>query len=51
VAEALLSLFAKIAVPLFFAGMAASALVVIVSLIRFVREVSTSDEEKVTDLS
>ncbi len=50
-ADALLSLFAKVAVPLFFGGMAASALVVIVSVIRYVREVTTSDVEHVTDLS
>ena len=47
---AVLSLFAKIVVPLFFAGMAMSSLVVVVSVVRYISDVSTPDNENVADL-
>ena len=48
--HALLMLFAKIVVPLFFLGLAGSALVVIATLIRDAGEVLSSDDEGVKDL-
>ncbi len=49
-AHAVLLIFAKIVVPLFFFGMAGSGLVVLATLVRDLGEVRTSDDEKVTDL-
>ena len=49
-ADAFLSVFAKVVVPLFFAGMATSALVVIVTVIRYIAEVTSADERITNDL-
>jgi hypothetical protein len=43
--DVLLSTFASLLVPLFFIGMVGSLLVVIVTIIRDLQEVFTSDEE------
>ena len=48
--HALLVLFAKIVVPLFFFGLAGSALVVLATLIRDMNEVWSSDDTGATDL-
>jgi ABC-type polysaccharide/polyol phosphate export permease len=45
-----LVLFAKVVVPLFFLGLAGSALVVLVTTFRDLSEVWTSDDEGVSDL-
>lgn len=49
-AHALLLIFAKVVVPLFFFGMAGSALVVVATVVRDLGEVTSSDRENVTDL-
>ncbi len=49
-AHAVLVLFAKIVVPLFFLGMAGSALVVVATVARDLGEVTSSDNENVSDL-
>jgi len=43
--DAILRIFASVLVPLFFIGMVGSLLVVIVTVIRDLQEVFTSDEE------
>lgn len=43
--NALLHIFASVLVPLFFIGMVGSLLVVIVTVIRDMQEIFTSDEE------
>ncbi len=45
-----LVLFAKIVVPVFLFGMAGSALVVVVTLVRDFGEVASSDHENVSEL-
>ncbi len=49
-AHALLSFLSAILVPLFFAGLAGSALVVVVTVIRDLRQVMGPDSTVVSDL-
>ena len=48
--HALLSFFAAILVPLFFVGMAGSALVVVVTVVLDLRDIAKADAAVVTDL-
>ncbi len=48
--HALLVLFSKIVVPLFFLGLAGSVLVVLATLVRDMNELWSADDESVTDL-
>lgn len=43
--DAVIRLFASVLVPLFFAGMVGSMLVVVVTVVRDLQEVFTSDED------